>query len=96
MTALVVREAMMTNTEIVTAAKKQLGIDLSCRADAFDSDSSSVVEYRQNRGRRLFSEKESFFEMASFGNGAVLSANRKIKAFCERFARSESCLKTFI
>ncbi len=85
----------MTNDEVITAAKEQLGTDLACRACAFDCETKTVVEYRGIIGRRHFPEKSSFFQMVTFGSGVALSTSPALLSFSRRFASSGPGIRLF-
>ncbi len=68
----------MNKNEKIRFAKQQLSEKWKCNADHFDSDNNIYIE-----------TQDLFFRMATFGNNAVIWADKKIIDWCsEKFSSS--------
>ena len=85
----------MSKTEILALAKKQLGLDLACSPVLFDSYENSILISKLMDGRRLFSKERDFFKMATFGCGAVISADEKIIGWCDKHLKNQEGIRLF-
>lgn len=69
--------------DILAAAAEQVAFDLACTAQDFLQDENTVVSALMVGSRRNFQEQKDFFHIATFGNGAVISADPKIYPFAK-------------
>ncbi len=69
------------------AARKQLAIDLNCAAAYFDRAENVITVPALNEGRRMYSKEKYFFQMATFGGNAVISADEKLHPFLTEFIK---------
>lgn len=74
---------------VIDIAKKQLAIDLGCEVEAFDRSTNTVLNYRELDGRRRFGDENSFIRLVSFGNGALISCDKKINVWCNKFFQNK-------
>jgi hypothetical protein len=64
----------LTKSEIWSAVRKQLAIDLNCSADDLVGDGFVFCESKENSGRRPFPRGERHFEMLTMGSAVIISA----------------------
>lgn len=75
----------MDKTQTIKMAMEQLALDLACAPDDFLRQENTIVTYKQLEGRRVFSAEDYFIKIATFGRGAVVSANPKLQEWCKAF-----------
>ena len=73
--------------EYLTLLKKQLAIDLNCSSDDFDRGENIITAAAANKGRRMYSEEKQFFQMATLGKNAVISADEILHPFLKEFIK---------
>lgn len=71
--------------EYLDLAKRQLAVDLNCKPGDFDRAESVLTVSAANPGRRMYSNEKYFFQMATFGSNAVLSADEVLHPFLREF-----------
>lgn len=71
--------------EYLEMAKRQLAIDFNCKPDDFDRTENVLTVSAANHGRRMYSNEKYFFQMSTFGNNAVLSADEQLHPFLREF-----------
>lgn len=71
--------------EYLEMAKRQLAIDLNCKPDDFDRTENVLTVSAANPGRRMYSNEKYFFQMATTGGNAVLSADEALHPFLREF-----------
>lgn len=67
--------------------KKQLAIDLNCAEEDFDRSENIITVSAANAGRRMYSDDAQFFQMATLGKGAVISADERLHPFLNEFIK---------
>ena len=75
--------------EYLERLKMQLAIDYNCSAEVFDSAENVITVSAANEGRRMYSEKVQFFQMATLGKNAVISADESLHPFLEEFVKDK-------
>lgn len=85
----------MKNTEIENRVKKQLALELNCRADDFDRDCNVITRACLPEGRRMFSDDPFFLQMATFGGNAVISADERILPWLTEWAKDKQGFRLF-
>lgn len=79
----------MTKQQIIARAKAQVALEYSCAPDAFDGDGNIITVSRLNEGRREYRPGAHFLSMASFGRGAVITADERIHSWLAEYLESE-------
>lgn len=74
-----------TDRKYLGLLKKQLSIDLNCNESDFDKSENVIALSGLNEGRRMYGEEKAFFQMATFGGNAVISADEAIHPFLKEF-----------
>lgn len=69
--------------------KKQLAIDLNCNENDFDREENIVTASALNPNRRAYSKEKEFFNMATFGRNAVISADEALHPFLKEFIKDK-------
>ena len=64
--------------KFLSIAMAQLAIDFNCAPEDFTKDSITFCEAKENPGRRPFTRKAHHVDMATMGNGVVISATTDI------------------
>lgn len=65
--------------------KRQLAIDFNCAPDDFERTENVLTLSALNEGRRMYSDEKYFFQMATMGGNAVLSADEALHPFLREF-----------
>ncbi len=65
--------------------KRQLAIDLNCSSSDFDRTENVLTVSAANEGRRMYSKEKYFFQMATMGSNAVISADEALHPFLREF-----------
>lgn len=73
--------------EYLELLKKQLAIDFNCAAEDFDRAENVLTVSALNEGRRMYSEEKYFFQMATLGRNAVISADERLHPFLSEFIK---------
>lgn len=69
---------MITQTDIFDEVKKQLTYEFNCAQDDFSKEENTITTPILHEKRRKFSDELFFIQMATFGNGTVISADESI------------------
>ena len=77
---------MMTWEDIERRFREQLARELNCAPEDFSGDGTVVTPSILHEKRRRFSEKPFFLQMASFGSGAVISAEERLHPWLREWA----------
>ncbi|MCM1164798.1 MAG: GNAT family N-acetyltransferase [Lachnospiraceae bacterium] len=75
----------MDFSEYLDMVKRQLAVDFNCAPEDFDRAENVVTVSAANEGRRTYSDEKYFFQMATFGGNAVLSADEALHPFLREF-----------
>ncbi|MCD7729949.1 MAG: GNAT family N-acetyltransferase [Oscillospiraceae bacterium] len=82
----------MYPSELAEAAAFQLSCDYSCRPEDFIGNINRAFESKLSKGRRNITETEDFFRMATMGNAAIASADKRLLPFLDRLmGKYEGC-----
>ena len=69
--------------EIDKKIREQLALELNCDPEDFLKEGNTITRPVLHGKRRMFSEKEFFLQMVTFGSGAVISADEKLHPWLE-------------
>ena len=69
---------------------EQLSWEFNCMPEDFLNEDNTVTASIVHEKRRVFSEKAFFLQMATFGSGAVISADERIHPWLKEWAADES------
>ena len=81
--------AQMTKEEIFSITREQLAVELNCEAADFLKDENIVTDAVCHEKRRKFQEEPFFLQMATFGNNAVISADKKMHAWLKEWVKGK-------
>lgn len=70
------------------AARAQLALEYSCQPKDFLQDENILTTARLYEGRRLYSNQPRFFQMATFGRSAVITADPVLHPFLNEFMKT--------
>ena len=80
---------MLTREEIEGKLRAQLALELGCRPEDFSGDGTVITRPVLPAQRRRFSEKPFFLQMATFGSGAVISADARLHPWLREWAKGK-------
>lgn len=69
--------------------KKQLAIDFNCDEADFDRKENILTLSALNKNRRAYTKEKEFFQMATFGGNAVISADEAMHPFLKEFIKDK-------
>lgn len=67
-----------TKNEIYALLKSQLALEFNCGPNDFDLENNIITDLRLCEKRRHFSDNGHFFQMATLGGNAVISADSRV------------------
>jgi len=67
---------MRTKQELIAIIKNQLAIEYNCSVQDFSSSNNIVTVTKDNEEKRRFIDGSFFFQMATFGDNAVITADK--------------------
>ncbi len=76
---------MYTKTELHNIVKRQLAHEYNCSPDDFSGDTNVITQAINSDKRRVFRNNAFFFKMATFGENAVISADKSIHAWLRNY-----------
>ena len=79
----------MTKREIEQRMRLQLACDLNCAPEDFSRPENVITLSAALPGRRRYAEEPFFFQMASFGENAVLSADERLHPWLREWTRGK-------
>ena len=79
----------MNKEELLKAVKEQLACEFNCRPEDFTGEENIITSPVLHEKRRMFSDKEFFLQMATFGNNAVISANEKMHPWLKEWIKDK-------
>ena len=79
----------MTSAEMEEAVRQQLSCELNCEAADLSGAENVITPAILHGKRRRFSEKPFFLQMATFGDGAVISAEERLHPWLSEWARDK-------
>lgn len=87
-------------SNIFGIVRHQLALDMNCNTQDFLSDGIVFCEAKLNDGRRMFERQTPYLEIATMGNGIVISADVdiivKIKPIIENKSRDDMFFAPFL
>lgn len=86
---------IMTQTDIFYEVKKQLAYEFNCAPNDFFKDENTITTSILHEKRRKFSEEVFFIQMATFGKGAVISADESIHPWLHEWIKGKSGIWLF-
>ena len=78
---------MVTSREIDTIVKTQLSYEFNCRPENFSGSDNVITSAVLHEKRRMFSDKAFFLQMATFGKGAVISADERMHPWLREWVK---------
>ena len=79
----------MMRAEAEARVKAQLALDFNCEPGDFDREENVITPAAALEGRRRFSDKPFFLQMATFGTGAVISAEERLHPWLREWAKEK-------
>ena len=86
---------LLTASDIENRIKAQLARELNCRPEDFSRGENLITPAILHEKRRMFSEKQSFLQMVTFGNNAVISADKRILPWLSERAKGQTGFTLF-
>ncbi len=77
---------MLTREEIEGKLRAQLALELNCAPEDFSGEENVITSPVLPEGRRRFSDRPFFLQMATFGAGAVISADERLHPRLRKWA----------
>ena len=81
---------MKTKQELSDIIKKQLAIEYNCSVDDFSSAKNIITVSKNNAGRRHYINGTFFFQMATFGDNAVITADECMHEWLEEYTENKT------
>ena len=75
--------------------KAQLALELNCEPEDFSREETVITPGILHVKRRMFSEKQSFLQMMTFGGNAVISADARILPWLSEWAKGKEGFTLF-
>ncbi len=79
----------MIRAEAEARVKAQLTLDFCCEPGDFDREENVITPAAALEGRRRFSDKPFFLQMATFGGNAVISADEALHPWLRAWVRDK-------
>ena len=79
----------MMRAEAEARVKAQLALDFCCEPGDFDREENMITPAAALEGRRRFSDKPFFLQMATFGGNAVISADEALHPWLRAWVRDK-------
>ena len=79
----------MTKEDIFSITREQLALELNCKASDFLKEENIITAAALHEKRRKFSEEPFFLQMATFGNNAVISADKEIHQWLKEWVKGK-------
>ena len=80
---------MLTKDEIERKFKEQLALELNCAPEDFSGEEIIITGPVLHENRRKFSDQTFFLQMATFGAGAVISADERLHPRLREWAKGK-------
>ena len=81
---------MKIKQEHVNKIQAQLALEYNCNAEDFSSQNNVITLHKNHPDRRLYTEKEFFFQMVTFGNNAVISSDKSMHEWLKNFVKCKT------
>lgn len=85
----------MNLKQIENRIKTQLALELNCKPEDFSREENLVTPGILHEKRRMFSEKQSFLQMVTFGCNTVISADERIRPWLSDWAKDKKGFTLF-
>ena len=80
---------MLTKDGIERKFKEQLALELNCAPEDFSGEEIIITGPILHENRRMFSDRPFFLQMATFGAGAVISADERLHPRLREWAKGK-------
>ena len=80
---------MLTKDGIERKLKEQLALELNCAPEDFSGEENVITGPVLHENRRKFSDQPFFLQMATFGAGAVISADERLHPRLREWAKGK-------
>ena len=80
---------MLTKDGIERKLKEQLALELNCAPEDFSGEENVITGPVLHENRRKFSDRPFFLQMATFGAGAVISADERLHPRLREWAKGK-------
>ena len=80
---------MLTKDGIERKFKEQLALELNCAPEDFSGEEIIITGPVLHENRRMFSDRPFFLQMATFGAGAVISADERLHPRLREWAKGK-------
>ena len=80
---------MLTKDGIERKFKEQLALELNCAPEDFSGEEIVITGPVLHENRRMFSDRPFFLQMATFGAGAVISADERLHPRLREWAKGK-------
>jgi RimJ/RimL family protein N-acetyltransferase len=81
---------MKTKQELLGIIKEQLAIEYNCSVNDFSSSNNIVTVSKNNAGRRHYVNGTFFFQMATFGDNAVITADECMHDWLKEYTKNKT------
>ncbi len=82
-------EDRVTVREIEERIRAQLALELNCAPEDLSGEDTVITAPILHEKRRMFSQKPFFLQMATFGDGAVISAEERLHPWLREWAKGK-------
>jgi len=86
---------MKTKQELINIIKNQLAIEYNCSVNDFSSSNNIVTVSRKNENSRHYINGSFFFQMTTFGDNAVITANECIHDWLKDYIKDKKGHRLF-
>jgi len=80
---------MRTKQELLDIIKKQLAVEYNCSANDFSSLNNIITTSKDNEKRRYYINGTFFFQMVTFGDNVVVTANEYIHEWLKIYTKDK-------
>ena len=80
---------MLTKDGIERKLKEQLALELNCAPEDFSGEENVITGPVLHENRRKFSDQPFFLQMATFGAGAVISADERLHPWLREWTKGK-------
>jgi hypothetical protein len=80
---------MRTKKELINIIKEQLSIEYNCSVNDFSSSNNIITISKNDENRRQYINGTFFFQMVTFGDNVVITANECIHDWLKEYTRGK-------
>jgi len=80
---------MRTKQELLDIIKKQLAIEYNCSVNDFSSSNNIITSLKNSEEKRHYINRTFFFQMVTFGDNAVITANENMHDWLKEFTKDK-------